>query len=124
MPNNRGFTLIEVLLALVILSIALTAILQATVQNIKDTRYLQQKTIAHWVGSQIINEARAGILKLPAVPAVLKEKTWMLNEKWSWQAYLNSTPNPHIQKISVDVYPRTGPNKLIHLISYLYDAPA
>jgi general secretion pathway protein I len=117
MKNNRGFTLIEVLIALVILSIALTAIIKSTSQNIKDTAYLQHKMIAAWVGNEIINEARIGLLKLPAAPDSLKDETTMLGEKWTWQATMTPTPNPRIQKIVVDV---AQDKPFIHLVSYLY----
>lgn len=113
----RGFTLIEVLVALVILSIALTAIIKSSAQNIKDTLYLQKKTIALWVGNQIINEVQAGLRKLPTAPDSLKDKSTMLNENWSWEASLKPTPNPRIQEIDVTVYQATP---LIHLVSYLY----
>lgn len=67
--NKRaGFTLIEVLIALAILSISLTAIIKATSQNIKDTAYLQEKTLALWVGLNELNEARAGYIRLPEQP--------------------------------------------------------
>jgi general secretion pathway protein I len=117
MKNKAGFTLIEVLIALVILSIALTAIIKATSQNIKDTLYIQKKTIALWVGNQIINEITLGLRKPPITPDTLKDESRMFNETWSWDASLKPTPNPHIQEIDVNVYQHT---QLIHLVSYLY----
>lgn len=117
MKNKAGFTLIEVLVALAILSIALTAIIKSTAQNIKDTLYLQKKTIALWVGNQIINEIQAGLRKLPTAPDSIKDKSIMLNENWSWEASLKPTPNPRIQEINVAVYQQA---RLIHLVSYLY----
>jgi general secretion pathway protein I len=65
MKQQRGFTLIEVLIALAILSIALTAIIKATSQNIRDTAYIQHKMIAHYVALDVINAARAGLINLP-----------------------------------------------------------
>lgn len=117
MQNKMGFTLIEVLIALVILSIALTAIIKTTSQNIKDTLYVQKKTIALWVGSQVMNEIILGLRKPPSAPETLKETTTMLDEKWTWEASLKATPNPRIQEINVDV---SQQHHLIHLMSYLY----
>lgn len=122
MRTSAGFTLIEILIALVILSIALTTLIKATSQNIRDTVYLQDKMTATWVGTQVINEARAGIIKLPAAPSSLEKKSFMLGRQWPWQAKLERTPNAHIHKIEIDVFlpPRKTP--LIHLESYLYGA--
>jgi prepilin-type N-terminal cleavage/methylation domain-containing protein len=54
--TQSGLTLIEVLVALAIISIALTAIIKATSENIRGTAYLQDKTIAMYVARQILNE--------------------------------------------------------------------
>ena len=117
--KNNGFTLIEVLIALAILSIALTAIIQSTSQNIKDTLYIQNKTIANWVGSEIIAETEAGILKVPDPPDKLSDETDMLGQKWIWQASLKPSPNPKIKELNVSVSIKSN-EKLIQLTSYLY----
>jgi general secretion pathway protein I len=120
MRTNAGFTLIEILIALTILSIALTAMIKATSQNIKDNMYLQNKMIATWVGIQVVNEVRVGVIRLPAAPSALEKNSLMLGRKWPWEASLNSTPNPHIQKIDVNVFLPPSKTPLIHLESYLY----
>lgn len=120
--NNKGLTLIEVLIALAILSIALTAIIQATSQNIKNTLYLQNKTIATWIATDAINQVRAGVLKLPDAPDHTTIKTTVLGVNWAWQASETDTPNPNIKQIEVDVFQQPGETKLAHLMSYLYVA--
>ncbi|MDR3492524.1 MAG: type II secretion system minor pseudopilin GspI [Gammaproteobacteria bacterium] len=115
-----GFTLIEVLIALAIISIALTAIIKATSQNIRDTAYLQDKMIAHWVGLQVINEVRADVLKLSN--SSLSNETEMLGKNWQWQASLADTPNPAIKKIDVSVSRKDEDKKLLTLSSYKYVA--
>lgn len=118
--NNQGFTLLEVLIALTILSIALTAIIKSTSQHVKDTAYLQQKSVATWIGLKVINEARVHLLSLPQAPDVLEEATDMLGEHWLWKAWLTKTPNANIQEINVDVFYKKEDAKLIHLTGYLY----
>ena len=120
MPNSKGLTLIEVLIALAILSIALTAVIKVTAQNIKDTLYLQNKTIATWVAVRVINEARSGILKLPAAPDQLERETTTLNQDWIWQGQLNSTPVLHVKEIDVNVALKVNKKNLVHLTGYLY----
>lgn len=116
---QRGFTLIEVLIALAILSIAMTAMIKATSQNIKDTHYLQQKTIAHWVAANVIHSAQAGVLKLPKEPDELTDETEMLGQAWAWKASLVPTKNPKIQEIKVTVFNRTD-SPLVSLTGYYY----
>jgi len=117
-----GLTLIEVLIALAIISIALTAIIKATSQSLKSDAYLEDKTIAMWVGQQAINEARIRLL-IPANKAELK-KTTMLGEDWYWILTVEDTPNEKIKKILVRVYKSedTEQTPLITLESYVYNA--
>lgn len=117
--KNNGFTLIEVLIALAILSIALTAIIKSTSQNIKDTLYIQNKTIANWVANEIVAEAEAGILKVPDPPDKLSDKIDMLGQKWLWQASIKPSPNPKIKELNVSVSLNSN-KKIIQLTGYLY----
>jgi len=114
-------TLIEVMIALAIIAIALTAVIKATSQNIRDTTYVQQKIIANWVGLQVINQARVGLISLPDFPEQLKQQTKMLGRTWNWAAAVKSTPNMHIQEIDVDVSGMDD-TKLVTLVSYVYHA--
>lgn len=118
--NHRGFTLIEVLIALAILSIALTAIIQSTSQHIRDTTYIQNKTIANWVGTQVMNELRTGILKFPQTSSTMEQQMEMLGRTWVWKAHGVATPNKNIQEIDVEVFEKTNHSKLITLVGYLY----
>lgn len=120
MKNSCGFTLIEVLVALAIIGIALTAVIKATSQNIRDTQYLQQKVIATWVATRVMNEARAGLINLSKTDEV-SEDTEMLNQEWTWKANLKDTPNPKIKKLFVSVFQKDHDQELVNLASYLYE---
>lgn len=122
---NHGLTLIEVLIALAVISIALTAIIKSTTENIRATHYLENKLIAMWVGSQIINEARVGILVLPSNEDQLQIKTKMLDKKWISMVREEATPNIRIKKLVVKVFPNQeniddDTQPFITLDSYVY----
>lgn len=119
MKNKNGFTLIEVLIALAIISIALTAIIKATAQNVKDTGYLENKITAYWVANDIMNQARLNLITLPFAPESLAQETSMLGQKWLWQANLQPTRNKHIQEIHVNVT-NSSQKSLANLIGYRY----
>lgn len=101
--KTSGLTLIEVLIALAIVSIALTSIIKATSQNIRATAYLQDKMVATWVASLVMSEIEVGVKKIAADTA-LNDKTLMLGKTWYFKATLSATPNRRIQKIVVTVY--------------------
>src|SRR5690348_9388083 len=104
LKKQIGLTLIEVLIALSIISISLTAIIKATSQSIRDTSYLQTKMTALWVGQNIMNEILVGLRKLPQPPDQLKKTITMLNRDWYVVANLSDTPNKRIKQVNVDVY--------------------
>lgn len=122
MRNNNGFTLIEVLIALAILSIALTAIIQSTSQHIRDTAYLQNKMIATWVAKQVMSEIHLGVIKISETSNSLEQETEMLGRQWQWKARLTTTPNSHIKEVDVDVFSKVGGGKLVSLMGYIYAA--
>lgn len=47
--REAGFTLVEVMVALLIVAVAISALLFQMMSNIDNTAYLRDKTIAHWV---------------------------------------------------------------------------
>lgn len=120
-----GLTLIEVLIALAIISIAMTAVIKATSQNIRGTGHLQQKSEAMWVAQNVLNEVQAGVIDLPAGSDSLSQKTTLLGQEWYWQASRTATPNKRIAKIEVQVFTQAEHEQgvaLVTLESYLYDA--
>lgn len=101
--KDAGMTLIEVLIALAIIGIALTAVIKATSQNIRATNYLQNKTIALWVGRNIMSEIQLGVMKVGGPEGEHQEQT-TLGQNWFWHAEVENTANARIKRIRVRVY--------------------
>jgi general secretion pathway protein I len=70
LPDARGFTLIEVLMALAIVSIALAAIVRASSLTITNLGLLQQQSLAMLSAENRLAELRIG--PPPATPGVLR----------------------------------------------------
>lgn len=98
--KSYGFTLIEILLALAIIAIALTALLKATAQHIENTHRLKEKTISHWVAMQ-----GATMIQLHLVQIIPNQEstqiTTLLGQKWYWRAKVHDTPIKKMQQISI-----------------------
>ncbi len=97
-----GFTLIEVLIALAIIAISLTAILKVTAQNIEHTQRIKEKTISHWVAMQGVNLLQLNLIQ--ATPSQESSQvTVMLGQKWYWRAKVQATPIAKMQQITISV---------------------
>lgn len=108
----KGFTLIEVLLALAVIAIALTAILRVTSQNINHTQRVKDKSISHWVAMQAVSMIQLNLIVLdPSQEST--QVTTMLGQKWYWRAKITSTPVKKIQVLSISTSAKqSGPFQL------------
>ncbi len=109
MNKKTGFTLMEVLLALAVIAIALTALLKATAQAVSHTDRVKEKSISHWVAMQAVAAIQLGVIAIEPNQE-LSEVTKMLNQNWYWRAKLTQTKMASIQQIEVTVSDKqTGP---------------
>lgn len=121
MKRFDGLTLIEVLIALAIISIAMTAIIKATGDHIRSTTYLKRKTTAYWVAQQVLTEVSLGIIKVPE-GGELSESSDMLGKTWTWRVNKEDTGNGHIEKVTVTVSDtplEDNANGIVRLMSYV-----
>lgn len=96
-----GFTLIEVLAALVIVSLGMLGVIQAVGQTASNTSYLRDKTLAHWVAMNRLTEARLQ----PAPPKIDKssDEIEMGGRRWRWTMNVTQTPVESIRRIDISV---------------------
>lgn len=106
---SSGFTLIEILLALAIIAIALTALLKAIAQNVDNTHRIKEKTISHWVAMQGVAMVQLGLLKVTQGQETTQDTT-MLGQHWFWRVHVSNTPQKNMQLITLSVSTqRNGP---------------
>ena len=99
--GHRGFTLIEIMVALAVLAIGMAAVLRSTAQASHGAILLKQKTIAHWVAS---NRAAEFSLEQqwPALGTTTGTET-MANQVWQWEAEAQSTDIAELRRIDIRV---------------------
>lgn len=115
----RGFTLIEVLLALSVIAIALTALLKASSQNIDNTHRIKEKNISHWIAMQGVAMIQLNLLQVSSSQEST-QVTNMLGQKWYWRAKASNTPIKKIQMLTISVSSKqSGPFRQ-ELIGFRY----
>lgn len=88
--QQQGFSLIEVLVALVIIAIAMGAVIQSVSQYAANTSYLRDRTQAQWVASSVLARFQAGVESLDQVG---RTGTYELaGRQWVWRAELIREP--------------------------------
>lgn len=113
MKQRVGFTLIEVLIALVILSVAFSAIIYTLNQSSRDLRYLTDKTAAMWVADNVLNEARLGI------QTATSGRQHQLDHDWYWKKNTEPTQNDKIERVMITVSLKEQGEPIVRLEGYV-----
>jgi general secretion pathway protein I len=110
-PSRRsaehGFTLVEMLVALAIFSLAAMALLRLEGATVTTTALLQEQALAQTVARNLAVEA----LTDPEPPAFGATKGEAVNagRKWRWVRVVGRSPEPRIQQIRIEVRSDRGP---------------
>ncbi len=100
--RQPAFTLIEIMVALAIITIALGAIIQSTTASTRNAAYLRDKTVAGWVAMNQISLLRA---RREWNSASNKTGTVeMAGKEWLWKMKIRKTDDPNMRRLEVDVF--------------------
>jgi general secretion pathway protein I len=105
----RAFTLIEVLAALIIVSLGMLGVIQAVGQTASNGSYLREKTLAHWVAMNKVTEVR--LQKTAPKVDKTSDEVEMAGRKWRWTMTVQQTPVETIRRIDVSVRPAEANEK-------------
>ena len=98
---RRGFTLVEVLVALAIVSIALMAALRAAGQGTAAVGELRSRLLAGWVAENRLAEHRARGAWLPL--GIGRGTQQQGGVEFVWREEVIATPNPAFRRVDVFV---------------------
>ncbi len=97
----KGFTLIEVMIALSVVAIGLMATLKAVNEEVSGANLTRNKMIALWVLENKVAEIRLNPL-LPNTGINEGQQT-LFNQTWQWQTNTTNTANTKIRKVEVSI---------------------
>jgi general secretion pathway protein I len=102
----RGFTLVEVLVALMIVAIGMSAVLATLTSSAETTAYLREKSFAEWVAMNRIAELRLQV-QPPAIGKSAGEAE-LAGQRWRWEQEVLKLDVPGTRRIDVRVRPEGG----------------
>ena len=105
--TGNGFTLIEMLVALAIFSLAALALLRLEGATVANTARLQDQAMAQIVARNLAVE----VMTDPVAPTFGRESGQEVNggRNWSWTRIVGRSPEPRIQQIEIEVRSQLGP---------------
>ena len=121
----RGFTLIEMLLAIVIIGVVGTTVATATAGVANQMYALERRTVANWVASNQLTRLHLAQEQQLGQPISKGKKTlrfYMGNRQWLVEQQISETETPWLSRVEIDVYElqdgeRVGP--LDHLTAVI-----
>ena len=102
LKNCRGFTLLEVIIALGIVAVGILAVSRAITGFAETTLTLEQRMIASWVASNRLETHR--ILKTPPVVGTSRGSEEMAGRAWYFRETTTATADPNLFRLDIVVF--------------------
>ena len=124
MPSNRnkykGFTLLEVMVALFVVAIALGGVIKVMGTAARNSARLSERTFAQWVALNELAELR--IKKSWPKLGEVKGDQEMVGRKWNWVQKTIKTDDINIKRIELSVWSegsRSGADPVATVVGFL-----
>jgi len=113
--SQRGFTLLEILVALAILAIALSAILRVAGAETRHTEALRLRLLADWVAQNrlALHAAQGDWMAV----SIQKGEEIQSGIPFQWREEISVTPNPAFRRIEVSVSVAEDPEHVLRKLS-------
>lgn len=114
----RGFTLIEVLVALAVIAIGLLAVLSVAARSTHVSMALQQRNFANWIAQNRIARLRIA----PEWPSIGTStgRVHFANQKWRYKTKVAKTSDKDLRRVTVTVSLADKPDTVVtRLIGFI-----
>lgn len=119
--SSQGFTLLELLVALVIFATAGVAIIQASSNHMRAVWQLEELTIAGFIAN---NQLQLALLEPNWPPRELQQgEVAMANRNWFWRLRASPVPDPDLRELNITVSLAEQPDVIIYQLKTYVGRP-
>ena len=115
--GSKGFTLIEIMVALAIIVIAMGAIIENTTASNINAQYLRDKTVAGWIAMNQITLVRAR--RQWSAGSSKQGEVEMAGQQWVWKIDFIKTDDVNMKRLNVQVSKLDEEKPLVTLSGFM-----
>jgi general secretion pathway protein I len=119
--RHAGFTLLEAMIALFIVSLGMTAVIKTLNTYAVSAQYFEEKTLATWIATNKITELSVGST-WPAVDEYDEELDYA-NQHWKLHVEVSETEVKNLHRVDVSVSRGDDPDHVQSKVSGLIEPP-
>lgn len=116
-----GFTLLEAMIALAIVALGMMAVNTQLNRYVLSTAYIEQKTLASWIASNILTEFSVRAQWPPI--GETEGDVEFAQRQWIWRAEVSATPIDNLRRVDVAIFLDDDPEAQIHTMSGFLEPP-
>jgi len=119
--TRRGFTLVEVMIALVVFAVVSVALVRNTTQSLRQAGMIQEKTVAWWLAENQMSALRMlerSDTNFPSV-GVSREVIETGDISWEVETDIEATENDFVRRVVVSVYRESEDISSVELVGFL-----
>ena len=104
--NSRGFTLVELLVALVVVAMTAMTVSSAVGNIVSQTYVLERRAVAHWVAENQLARAQLGRVNNldPVATGRNTERVVMSGRTWRINQEISETTHPWLRRVDIEVF--------------------
>jgi len=116
-----GFTLIEAVVALLIVALGMMAVYMQVSQYAATAAYIEEKTLASWIASNRLTELSVQ----PQWPELgeSEDDIEFAGRQWHYVVEVSETAVENLRRVDVSVARAETPEKIVHKVSALIEPP-
>ncbi|CAM3739231.1 Putative type II secretion system protein I precursor [Vibrio aerogenes CECT 7868] len=115
MKQNKGMTLLEVLVALAIFATASMSVIRAVSQHVNTIQTLEEKAFA----SMVADNQLAKVMLAPGTLSNREGKDEMAGRTWFWKISVIKTESPELKAFDVSVALKKSGSSIVTVRSYI-----